>query len=48
MSVIAFSILHASCASTVLPPGVLARRPSPMIDCIPEEGVLDSRVLMVA
>ena len=32
MSVIAFSIWHASCASTVLPPGVLARRPSPMID----------------
>ena len=32
MSVIAFSTLHATTASTVRPPGVLARRPSPMID----------------
>ena len=32
MSGIAFSLVPASCASTVLPPGVLARRPSPMID----------------
>ena len=32
MSVIAFSMLHASSASTVRPPGVLARRLSPMID----------------
>ena len=32
MAVIAFSTLHATTASTVRPPGVLARRPSPMID----------------
>ena len=32
MSVIVFNMLHPSSASTVRPPGVLARRPSPMID----------------
>ena len=32
LSVIVFNMLHPSSASTVRPPGVLARRPSPMID----------------
>ena len=31
MAVIAFRMLHAMTASTARPPGVLARRPSPMI-----------------
>ena len=48
MAVIAFSTLHATTASTVRPPGVLARRPSPMIDLYRKKAFLDSRLLMVA
>ena len=34
MSVIVLSMLHASSVSAVRPPGVLARRPSPILICI--------------
>ena len=48
MSVIAFSMLHASTTSVVRPPGVLARRPSPMIALYRKKAFSTRAWLMVA